>query len=66
MPLLWLAQKQNGNFLTLSAMQKIAKMLEIPDMQVYETATFYTMYNRTHSACHSEHNKLSEHVSQSP
>lgn len=47
MPLLWLAQKQNGNLLTLSAMQKIAKILEIPDMAVYETATFYTMYNRT-------------------
>jgi len=47
MPLLWLAQKQNGNFLTLSAMQKIAKILEIPDMAVYETASFYTMYNRT-------------------
>ena len=47
MPLLWLAQKQNGNFLTLSAMQKIAKILDIPDMAVYETASFYTMYNRT-------------------
>jgi len=47
MPLLWLAQKQNGNFLSLSAMQKIAKMLDIPDMAVYETASFYTMYNRT-------------------
>lgn len=46
MPLLWLAQKQNGNFLPLSAMQKIAKILEIPDMAVYEVASFYTMYNR--------------------
>ena len=47
MPLLWLAQKQNNNFLTLAAMKKIAKMLEIPDMAVYEVASFYTMYNRT-------------------
>jgi NADH dehydrogenase (ubiquinone) flavoprotein 2 len=47
MPMLWLAQKQNGNFLTLAAMQKIAKILEIPEMAVYEVASFYTMYNRT-------------------
>jgi NADH dehydrogenase (ubiquinone) flavoprotein 2 len=47
MPLLWLAQKQNGNFLPLSALQKIAKVVGAPDMHVYEVATFYTMYNRT-------------------
>lgn len=47
MPLLWLAQKQLGNHLTLAAMQKIAKILEIPEMAVYEVASFYTMYNRT-------------------
>lgn len=47
MPLLWLAQKQNGNFVTLAAMQKIAKILEVPDMAVFEVASFYTMYNRT-------------------
>lgn len=47
MPLLWLAQKQNGNFLTLSAMQKIAKILDVPEMAVYEVASFYTMYNRS-------------------
>jgi NADH dehydrogenase (ubiquinone) flavoprotein 2 len=48
MPLLWLAQKQNGNFLTLAAMQKVAKILEVPEMAVYEVASFYTMYNRTY------------------
>ena len=47
MPLLWLAQKQNGNFVSLNAMKKIAKILEVPDMAVYEVASFYTMYNRT-------------------
>ena len=47
MPLLWLAQKQNNNYITLSAMKKIAKILEVPDMNVYEVASFYTMYNRT-------------------
>ena len=47
MPLLWLAQKQNGNLVTLAAMQKIAKILEVPEMAVFEVASFYTMYNRT-------------------
>lgn len=46
-PTLFIAQKQNNNFLTLSAMNKIAKMLEMTPMQVYEVASFYTMFNRT-------------------
>lgn len=46
-PLLMIAQKQNANFLTLSAMNKCAKVLEMAPMQVYEVASFYTMFNRT-------------------
>jgi len=46
-PLLMIAQKQNQNFLTLSAMNKVAKVLEMTPMQVYEVASFYTMFNRT-------------------
>jgi NADH dehydrogenase (ubiquinone) flavoprotein 2 len=45
-PLLDLAQRQNGNFLTLGAMRKVAKILGVPEMKVFETATFYTMFNR--------------------
>ena len=45
-PVLFIAQKQNDNFLTLSAMNKVAKILEMEPMQVYEVASFYTMYNR--------------------
>ena len=41
------AQKKNNNFLTLSAMNKVAKILEMEPMQVYEVASFYTMFNRT-------------------
>mmetsp|Transcript_25453 Transcript_25453/g.28275 ORF Transcript_25453/g.28275 Transcript_25453/m.28275 type:complete len:262 (+) Transcript_25453:31-816(+) len=47
LPLLWIAQEQNDNFLTLSAMNKVAEELDMPPIRVYETATFYTMYNRT-------------------
>ena len=46
-PVLTIAQKQNNNFLTLAAMHKTAKILEMTPMQVYEVASFYTMFNRT-------------------
>jgi NADH dehydrogenase (ubiquinone) flavoprotein 2 len=46
-PALFIAQKQNNNFLTLSAMNKVAKVLDMKPMQVYEVASFYTMFNRT-------------------
>jgi NADH-quinone oxidoreductase E subunit len=45
MPLLYLAQRQNENWITLAAMKYIAKYLEIPYIKVYEVATFYSMYN---------------------
>lgn len=45
MPLLMLAQKQNGNWLPKAAMDTVAFMLGMPPMRVYEVATFYTMYN---------------------
>jgi NADH dehydrogenase (ubiquinone) flavoprotein 2 len=46
MPLLQLAQEQNSNWLPLSAMNKIAELLDMPAIRVYEVATFYSMYNR--------------------
>eukprot|EP00357_Protocruzia_adherens_P007896 CAMPEP_0114979762 /NCGR_PEP_ID=MMETSP0216-20121206/4568_1 /TAXON_ID=223996 /ORGANISM="Protocruzia adherens, Strain Boccale" /LENGTH=260 /DNA_ID=CAMNT_0002341157 /DNA_START=27 /DNA_END=809 /DNA_ORIENTATION=- len=45
-PLLTIAQKQAGNFLSLAAMNKVAKVLEVPPMAVYSVASFYTMFNR--------------------
>ena len=45
MPLLYIAQKQNDNWIPLSAMKCIAKILNMPYIKVYEVATFYTMYN---------------------
>ena len=45
MPLLYLAQRQNENWIPLAAMKYIAKYLEISYIKVYEVATFYTMYN---------------------
>ena len=45
MPLLYLAQKQNENWIPLVAMKYIANYLSMPYISVYEVATFYTMYN---------------------
>ncbi|MBL6857157.1 MAG: NADH-quinone oxidoreductase subunit NuoE [Pelagibacteraceae bacterium] len=45
MPLLYLAQRQNENWIPLSAMKYIAKYLEMAYIKVYEVATFYSMYN---------------------
>ena len=44
-PVLDLAQRQHG-WLPLSAMHKVADMLDMPKMRVYEVATFYTMFMR--------------------
>ncbi|GAB1600844.1 NADH dehydrogenase [ubiquinone] flavoprotein 2, mitochondrial-like [Argonauta hians] len=44
-PLLDLAQRQHG-WTPISAMHKVADMLEMSHMRVYEVATFYTMFNR--------------------
>lgn len=45
-PLLDLAQRQNGGWLPISAMHKVAELLNLPRMRVYEVATFYTMFIR--------------------
>ena len=45
MPLLYIAQKQNNNWIPLAAMKLIAKTLNMPYIKVYEVASFYTMYN---------------------
>ena len=47
MALLYLAQRQNNNWIPLAAMKYIAKLLEMPYIKVYEVATFYSMYNLT-------------------
>eukprot|EP01038_Epipyxis_sp_PR26KG_P011222 gene11222-15062_t len=46
-PMLDLAQRQCGGWLPLSAMRKVANVLEVSEISVFEVATFYTMFNRT-------------------
>ena len=45
MSLLYIAQRQNDNWIPLAAMKYIANLLKMPYIKVYEVATFYTMYN---------------------
>merc|ERR1711998_177544 len=50
-PLLDLAQRQQGvngrgGWLPLAAMNKVAQILEMAPIRVYEVASFYTMFNR--------------------
>jgi NADH dehydrogenase (ubiquinone) flavoprotein 2 len=46
-PVLDLAQQQNDGWLSLAAMNAVASLLEMPEIRVYEVATFYTMFNRS-------------------
>ena len=45
MALLYIAQRQNNNWIPLAAMKYIGKFLNMPYIKVYEVATFYSMYN---------------------
>ena len=45
LPLLDLAQRQHDGWLPRAAMVHVAEMLSMPEIRVYEVATFYTMYN---------------------
>ena len=45
MALLYIAQRQNENWIPLVAMKYVAKYLNMPYIKVYEVATFYSMYN---------------------
>lgn len=44
LPVLWLAQRQWG-WLSPSALQLVARSVELPEPEVFGIATFYTMFN---------------------
>jgi NADH-quinone oxidoreductase E subunit len=45
LPLLYVAQRQNQNWVPRAAMDYIADMLGMAPIRVYEVATFYTMFH---------------------
>lgn len=44
-PVLHLAQEENGGWLDTDTMDHVAELLSILPIEVYEVATFYTMFN---------------------
>ena len=44
-PVLHLAQEENGGWLSAEAMDYVASLLQLTPIEVYEVATFYSMYN---------------------
>ncbi len=44
-PLLHLAQEENNGWLSVEAMDHVAGLLQLKPIEVYEVATFYSMYN---------------------
>jgi NADH-quinone oxidoreductase subunit E len=45
LPVLHLAQEENGGWLSAEAMDHVAELLQLTPIEVYEVATFYSMYN---------------------
>jgi NADH-quinone oxidoreductase subunit E len=45
LPLLHIAQEENNGWLSVEAMDYVAGLLQIKPIEVYEVATFYSMYN---------------------
>ncbi len=45
LPILHLAQQEFGGWLDVSTMDYVASLLSIQPIEVYEVATFYSMYN---------------------
>ena len=45
LPVLHLAQEENGGWLSVEAMDHVAEILRLKPIEVYEVATFYSMYN---------------------
>jgi NADH-quinone oxidoreductase subunit E len=45
LPLLHLAQEENKGWLSAEAMDYVAELLQLKPIEVYEVATFYSMYN---------------------
>lgn len=45
MEILWIAQEQNGGWLSIPAIEAVAQVLDMPVIRVLELASFYSMYH---------------------
>ncbi len=46
LPCLYLAQKENGGHITPEVVSELSRLMELPEVQINEVLTFYTMYNK--------------------
>ena len=46
LPALYIGQKENNGFVSPAVIQELSKVMEIPEAQINEVFTFYTMYNK--------------------
>jgi len=44
LPCLWMAQYQDGH-ISIDAIDEISKVIDLPSMEIYRVATFYTMFD---------------------
>jgi len=44
LPCLWMVQYQDG-FISIDAIDEVSKQIDIPAMEIYRVATFYTMFD---------------------
>ena len=46
LPALYIAQKENKGFINAEVIKELSKVMDIPESQINEVFTFYTMYNK--------------------
>jgi NADH-quinone oxidoreductase subunit E len=46
LPALYIGQKENGGHISAEVIKELSKVMDIPESQINEVFTFYTMYNK--------------------
>lgn len=52
LPALYIAQKENKGFISAEVICELSKVMDIPESQINEVFTFYTMYNKNNVGKH--------------
>lgn len=47
LPALYIGQKENNGYITAEVIKELSKVMDIPEAQINEVFTFYTMYNKS-------------------
>lgn len=52
LPALYIGQKDNKGFINAEVIKELSKVMDIPESQINEVFTFYTMYNKKNVGQH--------------